>query len=185
MIGVNPRRHELPDRELLEGQVQEHGVVLEEVEAVPGDLAAGSRSRSGRAPCRSRRGPSAVKSKVAGRADLAELPARRPRSAPTGASGWVRLGMRPSRCFSSASSRLERLLAARPTSALSRFPSATSSARVGRVLLLAGRLGDLVLPAADLLDLLEQALALALQLDDAVDLVERRRPGRCGCGSSA
>ena len=41
MIGVNPAADQLPDRELLEGQVQQHGVVLEEVEAGAGDLAAG------------------------------------------------------------------------------------------------------------------------------------------------
>ncbi len=40
-IGREPVPDERPHGELLEGQVQQHGVVLEEVEPVPRDLAAG------------------------------------------------------------------------------------------------------------------------------------------------
>ena len=41
MMGVNPRVDQFSERELLERQVEQHGVVLEEVEAGPADLAAG------------------------------------------------------------------------------------------------------------------------------------------------
>ena len=44
-------------RELLECQVEENGVVFEEVKAGAADLAGRSRNRSGRAPCPARRGP--------------------------------------------------------------------------------------------------------------------------------
>ena len=88
---------------------------------------------------------------------------------PIGASGWVRLGIRLSRWVISASSRRSR------SSSLGHRrlePLAFVDQRgpLLGVALAAGGLGHLVLPAADFLDRLEQAPALGLERDDAVDV---------------
>ena len=128
MIGVNPRLDQLPDRELLEGQVEQHRVVLEEVEPVPGDLAAGLEvdqvERLAELDVVLGR-----EVEGAGRADLAELAAvvlGRARPGRRDGSGWG-----PRRAAASSSSSSRRSCSSwSPTSALSRLPSAISSARL-------------------------------------------------------
>ena len=90
---------------------------------------------------------------------------------PTGASGCVRLGTRFNRCVSSASSRRSRSSSS-ATSDFKRLPSSMRADRLSRLALPAGGLGHLVLPAADLLDGLEQAPALVLKRDHAIDVLD-------------
>ena len=167
--GGKPGLHEVPDRELLESQVQEHGVVLEEVEAGAGDLAAGLEvdQVEGLAQL-----DVILDRKVerAGGADLAELAAivLRPSDRRVG-MGQVRnppqpladlVLHHPEPLFLVADLGLE------PLAFLDQCGT-----MVG-VFLAAGGLGHLVLPAANLLDGREQPLPLALQRDDPIDVLE-------------
>ena len=169
MMGVNPAADQLPDRELLERQVQEHGVVLEEVEAVPGDLAAGLEvdqvERLAELDVVLGR-----EVEGAGRADLAELAAVVLGLADRGV-GMGQVGDAPQPLADLVLQQPEPLLL---VADLGLEPLALVDQRgpLLGVLLLAGGLGDLVLAAADLLDGLEQPLPLALERDDPVDVLE-------------
>ncbi len=95
MIGREAAVDQLPHGELLEGQVEQHGVFLEEVETGAGDLAAGLEVDQVERL--------ADLDVILGReveclgADLADLASCSSSVWPMGASGWVRLGMRASR----------------------------------------------------------------------------------------
>ena len=91
--------------------------------------------------------------------------------APIGASGWVRLGIRPSRRFSSTSISLSFSLTLDGLG-LEPLPLGDQFAPLMGILLLAGGLGDLVLAPTGLLDSLDQGPPGFFQGDHAVDLVQ-------------
>ena len=186
-VGRDDRReppgHQLPHRELLERQVEEHRVVLEEVEAVPGDLAAAlevdqvegladrdvvsGREVEGRGACRP-----------------CGAPGSRPRSCRPGRRGGSGWGCGRSLRFTSASSSLSRSsleagLGLEPCSLGDQL-----GPRCG-VLLLGRCLGDLVLLAADRLDFLEHGFSLPFERLDLIDLEASMSAERSGSGSSA
>ena len=173
---------ELLDGELLERQVQEHGIVLEEVEAGPADLAA--RLEVDQVEVLAQRDVVlGLEVEGAGRADLADLAAL-----VLGlADGGVRVGQ--------VGDALQPLgqLGLEPAEPLllvgdRRLEPLAFVDQRGPLLgvaLAAGGLGDLVLPAPDLLDPLEQAPALGLELRRPDRRPRSRRARRCGPGNSA
>ena len=90
-------------------------------------------------------------------------------SVPTGASGCVMFGMVSRAACRSSSTCLSCF--SRPADLLAqRFALGDQLLLLGRVFFLGDELGDLVLPLLERLRLLGEALAVVVELDDAVDV---------------
>ena len=180
--GRESRVDQLPDRELLEGQVEQHGVVLEEVEAGAGDLAAGLEvdQVEGLAEL-----DVVLDREVerAGRADLAELAAI-VLGAADGRVGMGQVGDPPQPLADLVVQHPELLFLVADLG-LEALAFLDQRGPLVGVFLLAGGLGHLVLAAADLLDGLRAAPCARPRARRPGRCRRARRPGRSGCGSSA
>ena len=152
VIGVKPSRHQHVDGVALQGQLQQHGLVLEEVEAVAGHAGAGLEIHQVELLGQFARGPAAgsrTSAAASCRGTVRGSTCRPRRSARRGATGWESAGgARPARRRVASSSRLHGL---RLLAELAAFFLAGLA--LGRVLGLADRLRDLVRLAIELLDL--------------------------------
>ena len=155
------------ERELLKRQVKQHGVVLEEVEPIPRDLAAGLEVDQIQGP--------ADLDVVLGR-EVEGLRHSHPAQLLALFLGLADRGVRVGQVGDPPELLLDfRFDAAEVVVVLSdglleRLPLGDQLGPLLGVLLLADRLGDLVLAAASRFDLVEQPLALAVECDDPIEV---------------